>query len=340
MTFNTVEPIWNLPLIELRELSSLEETRPAAVLTGRNAWNAVGSLLDMPIVVQAEPHTVNFRFLEELSSGLPEHVEVVYGVGGGVPTDVAKYVAWKNNLPCVIIPTALSVDGFFTALVAVRRDGAVQYTTTGPAERVVVDMEVISKAPREIRGTGIVEILSMTTGLLDWQYAARMQKNTPQERFQPWAAQVAAGIAQQAYKIAKGVGDGQPEALRKLLDIIAMEVQLTNQLGHNRPQEGSEQYFAYAVEPRVARDGRVPYADLVGPGILIAAALHNQNTDSIRQTLLDAGVQLDRIPRADIIDTLRILPNYVKRHNLPHSIVHDVDLSTEEISDLLDKTGL
>ena len=63
-----IEPIWNLPRIELRELSTVKETRPAAVLTGNRAWNAVGSLLDLPIVVQAEPYTARHDFLEELST--------------------------------------------------------------------------------------------------------------------------------------------------------------------------------------------------------------------------------------------------------------------------------
>ncbi|MDQ7033434.1 MAG: iron-containing alcohol dehydrogenase [Anaerolineae bacterium] len=263
----TIEPIWNLPRIELRELSTVKESRPAAVLTGNRAWDAVGSLLDLPIVIQAEPHSAHHDFLEELVSSLPETVQVVYGIGGGLVCDVAKYVAWKKGLPSVIIPTALSVDGFFTALVAVRKEGSVYYETTGPAEKVIIDLEVVGSAPPHIRGTGIVEILSMTTGLLDWQYAAKLKKNTYQERFQPWAASIAAGIAQQAYKIAKGVGEGRPDALRNLLDLICVEVQLTNQLGHNRPQEGAEQYFAYAIEPKAAREAGIPMLTLLDPGL-------------------------------------------------------------------------
>lgn len=336
----TLEPIWNLPRIELRSLNTVTEERPAAVLTGKRAWDAVGSLLKLPIVVQAEPQNAQFQFLEQLANALPQQVQVVYGIGGGLTSDVAKYVAWRNNLPCVIIPTALSVDGFFTALVAVREEGGVHYATTGPAERVIVDMDVVSSAPKYIRGTGIVEILSMTTGLLDWQYAARMKQNTPRERFQPWAASIAAGIAQQAYKIAKGVGEGRAESLRNLLDLIAIEVQLTNQLGHNRPQEGAERYFAQAVEARIAREKGVPYADLVGPGILIAAALHKQNIDAIRDTLLDAGVRLGQIPRDDIVAVLQELPDYVKRHDLPYSIIHDMDINDAEVQQLIATTGL
>jgi len=336
----TIETIWNLPRIELRELTSIKETRPAAVLTGNRAWQSVGSLLELPTVVQAEPYTARRDVLDDLAENLPEQVQVVYGVGGGLVCDVAKYVAWKNGIPSVIIPTALSVDGFFTSLVAVRADNSVYYETTGPAEKVIIDIEVVANAPKNIRGTGIVEILSMTTGLLDWKYAADMKKNSYVERYQPWAAKIAAGIAQQAYKIARGVGEGRPDALRNLLDLICVEVQLTNQLGHNRPQEGSEQYFAYAIEPKAARGTGIPYADLVGPGILIAAALHKQNIAPIRDTLLDAGVRLGQLKRDDIIETLQMLPDFVNEHNLPYSIVHDLDLTSQEVRDLISTTGL
>jgi len=334
---DTFETVWDLPRIELRPLDGLRETRPCAVLAGEKSWAVVSALLPRwPIVVQAEPPSADKKYLDVLADSLPKHVEVVYGIGGGRVADAAKYVAWKNKLPAVIVPTTLSVDGFFTALVALRDDGLVYYENTGPAERVIVDMDVVSGAPAHIRGTGIVEILSMTTGLLDWKYAADKGKNSYQERFQPWAASIAAGIAQQAYKIAAGVGAGRPDALRNLLDLMCVEVQLTNQLGHNRPQEGSEQYFAYAIEPRAVRGKSVPYADLVGPGILIAAAMHGQNTAPIRDTLRSAGVRLGQLRKEDIISTLRELPQYVERHNLPYSIVHDFEPTEANIARVLE----
>ncbi|MFQ5435295.1 MAG: hypothetical protein ACE5FD_10510 [Anaerolineae bacterium] len=41
-----------------------------------------------------------------------------------------------------------------------------------------------------------------------------------------------------------------------------MEVQLCNQIGHARPEEGSEHYFAYAVENVMGKG--LPHGDLVG----------------------------------------------------------------------------
>jgi glycerol-1-phosphate dehydrogenase [NAD(P)+] len=332
--------VWPLPKIEFRELTSIRESRRTALLTSQPAWNVVSSLLDLPLVVQAEPPKADAALFKSLADGLPPQVEVVYGVGGGLASDAAKYIGFTKGLPTVIIPTALSVDGFFTALVAVREKGTVHYVETGPANQVIIDWEVVRSAPPDIRGTGIVELLSIVTGLLDWRYAAERNKNTPDTRYVPWAASMAAGIAQQAFKIARGVGEGNIEALRNLLDLMCMEVQLTNQMGHNRPQEGSEQFFAYAIEPRTAVGRGVPYADLVGPGILIAAALHGQDIAPLRETIAAAGVRLGQLRPDDIRETLQNLPRYVVEHNLPYTILNDFDPNSARVQELLHTTGL
>lgn len=332
--------IWPLPQIEIRELSSVTESRPTALLTGGPAWEAVGRILNLPVVVQAEPHKADHDFFKQLAADVPPQVEVIYAVGGGLASDAAKYIGFARKLPVITVPTALSVDGFFTSLVAVREGGTVHYVTTGPAERIILDWDVIRNAPPQIRGTGICELLSIVTGLLDWRYAAERNKTTPDTRFLPWAAGLAAGIAQQAFKIAQGVGQGRVESLRNLLDLMCTEVQLTNQLGHNRPQEGSEQYFAYAIEGRTASGYGVPYADLVGPGILIAAALHGQDIAPIRETILSAGIRLDQLRSQDVMDTIKSLPAYVQQHNLPYSILNEYQPTTEQVFDLVVKTGL
>lgn len=332
--------IWNVPPQEFRDLMSVKESRPTALLTGQRSWGAVSTVLDLPIAVQAEPERLDIDYLDMLADGLPQEVEVVYGVGAGLVADVAKYVGWKRGLPTVLVPTALSQDGLFTALVSARVSGTVHYVTTGPVNKVLVDWDVIRMAPTSVRGAGITELLTIVTGLLDWKYAAEHNKTTPETRYQPWAAGVMAGIAQQAFKIAEGVGKGRVESLRNLLDLMVLEVQLTNQLGHNRPQEGSEQYFAYAVEQKLRRGRLLPYADRVGPGLLIAAYLHGQNVEPIRATLESAGIRLNQLPASIIEDTLKTLPDYVVKHDLDYTILNDLDLDAERIEAIMAATGL
>ncbi|MDX2138998.1 MAG: iron-containing alcohol dehydrogenase [Chloroflexota bacterium] len=329
-----------LPPIEITSLNKVQETRPTALITGERSWSVANTELNLPLVVQAEPTRADISYLDNLATNLPEEVEVVYAVGGGLVADVAKYIGWARKLPSVIVPTALTVDGYLTALAAVRKGDSVEYITTGPASKLVIDWEVIRSAPRYLRGAAVLELLTMVTGLLDWRYAAERNKTTPETRFVPWAAGLAAGIAQQAFKIAAGCGQGNVEALQNLLDLLCMEVTLTNLLGHNRPQEGSEQHFAYAMEQRLGKSDSLPYSDLVGPGILIAAALHNQDVAPIRSTLQSAGVRLGELHPDDIVDTLMSLPEFVRRHNLPYTILNDLELSTERARELLATTGL
>ncbi|MBK9747953.1 MAG: iron-containing alcohol dehydrogenase [Chloroflexi bacterium] len=263
--------IYSLPNVEITHLVDIVEERPIALLAGERAWRAVNSLLSLPIVVQANPERLEADYLDGLAADLPPEVEAVYGIGGGMVADAAKYIASRRGLPAVVMPTALSVDGFFTPIVAMRGGGSVSYVETGPAERIYIDWDVIRTAPQHYRGAAIVELLTIVTGLLDWKYAAEHNKNTADMRYVEWAAKVMAGIAQQAFKIAAGVGRGNVEALRNLLDLMCLEVQITNQLGHTRPQEGSEQYFAYALEPRmvtpydVCRYGRAGHSHLRRP---------------------------------------------------------------------------
>lgn len=332
-----------LPQIEVRSLADLTENRPIALLTGVRAWQAVRSKVRLPIVVQAEPNSAAIGYLDDLASNIPPEVEAVYGIGGGLVCDVAKYIGWKNDLPVTVAPTVLSVDGFFTSLVAARKGDVVEYVTTGPVNRLVIDWDVILDAPQRVRGAAILELLTMASGILDWRYAAERNMNTAETRFQPWAASVAAAIAQQAFRIAEGVGEGRLDSMRSLLDLVAMEVQLTNQLGHNRPQEGSEQYFAYAIEPKLQSDEPVPYADMVGPGILISTVLHNQDEGavrSVRETLQSVGVRLDRLPEDLMLETLQELPDYVKRHNLPYTILHNITIDEARAREILQKAKL
>lgn len=332
--------IWALPTLEITDLTSVSETRPIALLTGERSWGAVSPLLDLPVVVQAEPTKVDLDYLESMANGLPPQVEAVYAVGGGLVADVAKYLGYARKLPVTIIPTALSVDGFFTPIVAARSGGSVHYVETGPADRLIIDWSVIRNAPLNVRGAAIVELLTITTGLLDWRYAAERNQNPRGERYQPWVAEIMASIARQAFKIAEGVGRGEVDSLRNLLDLLCLEVRVTSQIGHTRPQEGSEQYFAYAYESRRKREKPMPYADMVGPGILIGTAIHGQNVGPIRSTLETAGVRLDALPATDIADTIKILPDYVRKHKLPYSRLNDLDLTTERVQEIMQATGL
>lgn len=312
--------IWNLPKTELKSLKDIEEKRPTTVVYSGPAWGLVQDRLRLKTVSQIEVRMATEeawkKFIEDVRG------EVIYAVGGGLPADASKYLSVKTGTPMVCIPTALSVDAFFTWASGIRANGCVTYIETKVPDLTVVDLDVAAAAPASIRAAGICDVMSIATGKWDWEYAEQLGLNPPGMAYHPAAARIAADLLQAALDCADAAGRGDRQGLKQLLDCIALEVQLCNQVGHSRPEEGSEHYFAYCVENETGPG--YPHADLLGPGILLMAALQQQDVAPLKRALHATHIPLQRIPSEGIHKALAALPEYSRRHGLPHGLVHDL----------------
>ncbi len=311
--------IWHLPKVEFMPFADISEQRDVCVVTTQAAFNAVQHhLKHLHISSQIEPHDATIAEWDQLV----EHVQgdVIYAIGGGLAVDTGKYLAIKRGLPLVSLPTALSVDAFLTWASGYRRDGCVYYVETTPPEQVIVDFEVLAKAPPALRAAGICDVLSIATGAWDWKFAQEQGKNPPHMQFIPYLDQTIRGILQGGLDCAEAAGRGDREGLKQLLDCLALEVQLCNQIGHSRPEEGSEHYFAYSVENLVGKG--LPHGDLVGPGIILMAALQGQDTQPLVDAHHTANIPLMNISPAAIEQTILGLPTYCEKHKLAFGIAH------------------
>lgn len=312
--------IWNVPSIEFNYLSEHSEKGKVALIHGGAAWQVVRGALKLTTASESEATETteaHWRSLAEKAQG-----EVVYGVGGGLAADAAKYVAAARKLPLVLVPTAISCDAFFTSSSAARADGGVEYLETKPAERVVIDPKIIAGAPAHLRAAGICDLLSIATARWDWKYADDSGTNPEGMAFIEFADQTARGIFRGALECASPAGRGDASGIKQLVDCLALEVQLCNQLGHSRPAAGSEHYFAYALESHLGE--ALPHGNLVGPGIIAIAGLQAQETATLRAALEGCHIPLNDIPAETIRAVLRDLPAYCRRQNLPHGIAHDL----------------
>jgi glycerol-1-phosphate dehydrogenase [NAD(P)+] len=318
--------VWNLPRVEFIPFPEVDEHRPILLVTSPPAWNAVAGQLRLPARRRVDVAEATIAHWDSLFESLdnPGDYEVVYGVGGGLAADAAKYMAVKLDLPLVCLPTALSADAFLTSASGVRQDGCVDYMETKPPVVLLVDLKVIAAAPESLRAAGICDVLSIATGCWDWQFAHERNMNPPGMEFIPFVYDNAHSILRGALDCAAAAGRGDHDGLKQLLDCLALEVQLCNQIGHARPEEGSEHYFAYSIE-NIAGKG-LPHGDLLGPGILAISRLQGQDNPPLELALRSCHIPLDRIPEQTIQETLKELPGYVRRHHLPYGIAHELIL--------------
>lgn len=319
---------WNLPIIRYGSLSEIDDTRDVTVLYSKGTWEAVESKLSLTVANRIEVTEATIDYWDSLENEI--NGDAVYAIGGGLAVDAAKYLAVKRSLPLVCIPTVISVDAFLTWASGYRSDGCVKYIETKPPEEVIIDFDVIRNAPLTIRSAGITDVLSIATGRRDWKLANEAGRNPEGMEYDPAVDDMIESILNAAIACAPSAGRAEDEGLKRLVECLAMEVQLCNFIGHSRPEEGSEHYFAYAAEQVLGKG--LPHGDLVGPGIMIAARLQGQDTTILEKAMRECSVPLNKIPADTIREILRTLPEYCIEHDLPYGIAHD--LTEAQITDL------
>lgn len=317
-----MKKIHNLPLVDLMPFSELTEPRPALMVTSAPAWNAVqGHLRGLNVAATLEVTEATTQAWDTLQSSIEnQQAEIIYAVGGGLTADAGKYIAAKLGLPLTVLPTALSVDAFLTGASGIRRDGCVYYLETKVPENLLLDLDLIAAAPAHIRAAGITDVMSIATGSWDWKFAHQRGKNPPGMEFIPWVYDNAQSILNGVLDCAEAAGRGDRDGLKTLYDCLAMEVQLCNQVGHARPEEGSEHYFAYCVENTMGHG--LPHGDLVGPGIMLMSKLQGQDTGRYESALKACNIPLDKIPAKVVDETLKALPSYCEKHKLAFGLAH------------------
>ena len=312
----------NLPVASISPFSGIDEKRPILLVTSDPAWNAVKDKLSgLQVIARLEPVEATILCWDNLLASVKDSpAQVLYSVGGGLTADAAKYLASCLNLPLVILPTALSVDAFLTGASGIRRDGCVHYIPTKVPEIIILDLDILASAPAWIRAAGITDVLSIATGCWDWKFAHERGRNPKGMEFIPWVYEAAQAILRGSIDCAEAAGRGDPQGLKCLYDCLAMEVQLCNQIGHARPEEGSEHYFAYCAEQFTGQGW--PHGNLVGPGILLMAERQGQDVRPYEDTLKACNIPLDRIPPDVVRLTITQLPDYCQKHALPFGIAH------------------
>jgi glycerol-1-phosphate dehydrogenase [NAD(P)+] len=340
-----------LPNIVSCAFADISEKRDAIILTTEPAWAAVsGIAVDPKQLIHVKGNTeVYMAALAEACEG-----EVVYGIGGGLAIDTAKYVAATNGLPLIALPTILSTDAFLTDATGVRENGCVRYLASKAPDTVIVDMDVLCNAPPAMRASGAADVLSIATAMWDWQEAEKMDENPPVQQITPQTIDIGSTLLQTLLDNAREIGRGTPTGLKLLLDLLCMEVQLCYLCGHSRVEEGSEHYFVYAIENHLTSakepsmgntdgdGGTVLHGELVGLGILLMSALQSQPWAQYRHALecLQINYRPPAVSTDAITETLINLSDYVAQHQLPYTIATTLritpDIAKRTIQTVLD----
>ncbi len=308
--------IANLPLIEWGPVSSIKDKRKAVLITSPSAFKTSGPFLKGINVVEtifiknSGQNYVDSLRLKDKS------VQAAYLVGAGQVNDIGRYLASKWNLEATSIPTAITADAFLVDCTGLRKNNCVTYVPSKKADRVILDWQLLKKAPWQINVSGCGDVISIFTGLYDWRLA--------KDNYNPAVATMAQAILDGLLSQAKLIKSPSQKGLKMIINCLVMEVQLCYLYGNSRPEEGGEHFFAYCAENKLEH---CLHGEIVGFGILLTGFLQNQDVIPIKKFMDITGMNYlpKGINRKIVNETIAELPAYVKKHNLKTSVYNNFD---------------
>ncbi len=168
---------------------------------------------------------LDWTHLQEITDKMPDGVELVVGIGGGVALDASKYVALKTGLPLILVPTIVSSGSIIHSGFA-KWDG---HRTVGPGstwpwidfDHAVVDYDLVLQSPYYFHTAGLGDVLCGYAAIAEWRRNARLGIGPPfDEAAAATTAQHHADIVTGFPRTLGAAGELTPDSVRFILTAI------------------------------------------------------------------------------------------------------------------------
>jgi glycerol-1-phosphate dehydrogenase [NAD(P)+] len=259
----------------------------AAALTAAGLTVRPVPLGDERADVHADAKTLRQAVAESVGASL------VLSVGSGTIVDIGKAVsALLGQLPHVVVQTAASVNGFADDQSVLLVDGVKHTTPTRWPERLLIDSDVVARAPAELNRAGLGDLLATYTAPADWLLARLVGQD---DRYSPFAVGLARAHVDVVLDTADGIHRGEPEALEQLAGALTLTGISMGVAGCTAPCSGMEHTGSHLLEMSELPGAPVP---LHGAKVGVLAVLAAMLWARVRTVARGGGLHALRFPSA------------------------------------------
>ncbi len=178
--------------------------------------------------------------------------DAILGVGSGVINDICKVMGTAAGVPCMIVATAPSMDGYASDSASVENHG-IKYSLTKQAPAsIVCDTDILAAAPMKMICAGLGDILAKYTSLCDW----RISQIVTGEYYCEEVAELVRHSLRQAVEAAPGIPERSAEAVRKISEGLVLSGLAIAYAGCSHPASGLEHYFSHCWDMTALECGR------------------------------------------------------------------------------------
>lgn len=217
-----------------------------------------------------------------------EDVKVIIGFGGGRVLDTAKYAAYVSRAIYICLPTTLSNDSLASPFAVLGTEGSSRKTLSCKIPTaILVDTDMIQKAPVSQTLSGIGDTISKYTSVYDWSLSAKASGGNVDD--------FAYSIAWMCYDSVAHCDDkslNSKSFMRTLSRALVMGGLAMEIAGSSRPCSGSEHLFAHAIEeyyPEI----RISHGLAVALGSVAAANFQGRDDKGLIEICKSYGLNLN-----------------------------------------------
>ena len=207
-----------------------------------------------------------------------QNSDYLLAVGSGTLNDMAKSVSTRLGIDCGVFVTAASMDGYCSKGAALMRGGVKVTDEVHSPRDILIDLEIVRKAPKIMTAAGFGDIIGKYTSLTDWQMANAVKGEPIHEG--------AFALMKQAMNDCiegfEELTNYTPESIAKLMNALITAGLSMALCGNSRPASGSEHHQSHFLEMDfVKRHEKVPMHGIkVAIGTLVSIELYNYLKDN------------------------------------------------------------
>ncbi len=201
-----------------------------------------------------------------------EPSDFLIGVGGTSVLDIAKLAAHRKRVRYVLLSTGLANSGIVSKTASIYVDGKKESIQVRLADAVIVDLDIVSRAPSWMFGAGFGDLVIEATAIKDWQ----LGRDEVSEAYCKSIADLEMSTLNQVLDNAEDIRSRSRSGIECLVDALIVSGFGMAMWGSSRPSSGSEHLWSHWLEQYADRN-RLPqgrHGEQVAVGTLLMAKYH------------------------------------------------------------------
>ncbi|OLY93126.1 glycerol-1-phosphate dehydrogenase [NAD(P)+] [Cnuella takakiae] len=175
---------------------------------------------------------------------LLNNVDLLIGVGGGTVLDVVKRASLLANVENLLVPTIISNDGIVSPIAVIKDEAGKTVSCPGKMPfGIVVDVDIIQKAPTKFLQAAAGDILSNISATNDWVLSAATTGEKINDLAYMLARSAAFGLVHHETKDIRNRNFLKQVVYCQINSGLAMAL-----AGTSRPCSGSEHLISHAID--------------------------------------------------------------------------------------------